>query len=328
MAALRKRIVQHVGSIVAVIVVAVILSAAFFLLVDNFTYTLFDFGVRTAGGIGVFAYMALMLVLLALSYRLLSGLRTTLRRPVPFRAAGAAAICLIAVSFVLALVSLKFSRVDYLKGSGGTTDLKWRPNIIIISADGLNADHMSVYGYNRDTTPFLGKQADNILICENCFVNADVSSGSIVSFLSGKLPTQTKLIRSPNILRGIHSYQHLPGILKARGYRNIDISIRTHADPVDLNMRNAFDWANSRDTREWKMVDLFITYLGELSYYFTEAMRERITDRVFHVFGVKKMEDPLAEVVKGTNLYSKDDVSSLEVPFKVRHSRKTDATIH
>ncbi len=302
----RKRIVQRVGSIVAVIVIAALLSAAFFLLVDNFTYTLFDFGVRTVGGIGVFAYMALMLILFVLSYRLLSRLGTALRRKAPLRAAGAASICLGVVSLVLALASFEFSRIDFVKGFGETTNLGQRPNIIVVSADGLNADHMSVYGYRRNTTPFLAKQAGNMLVCENCLVNADVSSGSIVSFLTGKLPTQTKLIRSPNILSGIHSYQHLPGILKAHGYRNIDISIRTHADPVDLNMRNAFDWVNSRETRENLLVDISITYFGELFQYFTEAMRGRITDRIFHVFGVKKMEDPLAEVVKGKNQYSKD----------------------
>ena len=319
-AVVRKRVVQRVGSIVAVIVMAAVLSATFFLLADNFTYTLFDFGVRMAGGIGVFAYMALMVILFALSYRLLSRLGTSLRRRVPFRTAGIAAICLVVVSIVFALASLEFSRIDFVKGFGGTTNLGQCPNIIIVSADGLNADHMSVYGYHRDTTPFLKKQAGNILVCENCFVNADVSSSSIVSFLTGKLPTQTKLIRSPNILRGIHSYQHLPGILKAHGYRNIDISIRTHADPVDLNMRNAFDWVNSRETKENWLVDISITYFGELFQYFTEAMRGRITDRVFHVFGVKKMEDPLAEVVKGKNRYSKDAERIQELISQLRAS--------
>ncbi len=40
---------------------------------------------------------------------------------------------------------------------GRTTPIRL-PNILMIASDGLNAEHMSAYGYHRDTTPFISER--------------------------------------------------------------------------------------------------------------------------------------------------------------------------
>ena len=45
---------------------------------------------------------------------------------------------------------------------------KW--NVLIITVDCMRPDHMSLYGYQRETTPFLAKFADESLVFENAFV--------------------------------------------------------------------------------------------------------------------------------------------------------------
>ena len=92
------------------------------------------------------------------------------------------------------------------------------PNIILFSVEGLDASHLSVFGYERDTTPFLDEIADDSLIAENNFTNSLKTAGSIVSLLTGKYPTTTRVLFPPDILRADDSYQHLPGILRNAGY--------------------------------------------------------------------------------------------------------------
>ena len=61
------------------------------------------------------------------------------------------------------------------------------PNILILSADGLEASHMSAYGYSRKTTPFIENLLKESVIFENHFTNSSRTTGSVGSLFSGKL---------------------------------------------------------------------------------------------------------------------------------------------
>ncbi len=41
---------------------------------------------------------------------------------------------------------------------------KNRPNIILVTFDALAASNMSVYGYHKETTPFISKWAKNATV--------------------------------------------------------------------------------------------------------------------------------------------------------------------
>lgn len=292
----RKGSVRTACFAAGLVVPAFILVCTVFLLIDNFTYTIFRFGVRSTGGALRFVYGVLILALFVIAYRFLYGFHAKLARSVRSRLPAAVALAIPIVSILVVFFTASPSELAALKRRITPRPLKRRPNIILISVDGLEAERMSLYGYDRDTTPFLRELAEQSLVCENNFPNADASGASIAAILTGKLPTQTKLVYPPDILEGEDSYQHLPGILKQHGYRTVDFSVRHYVDPIDLNMLDAFDWVNSRRISEPAAAVLFGSLLGNRSYYLLRKMRERLTERFLHAFGGRIMTDPLVEV--------------------------------
>ena len=80
------------------------------------------------------------------------------------------------------------------------------PNIILLGSDGLNADNMSAYGYQRPTTPVINELAQSSLIAENNFTNASNSGGSVISIFTGKLPFTTSINQS-------HRFYHNKNLL-------------------------------------------------------------------------------------------------------------------
>jgi arylsulfatase A-like enzyme len=121
--------------------------------------------------------------------------------------------------------------------------------------------------------------------------------------LTGKLPTQTRVIYPPDVLRGNDSFEHLPGILKRLGYYTVDISIRHFADAYDLNMQNGFDVASGRSLgAEGRGVGLTGWATGtenptlNSTAYFLGRIEERLGGRLGHAFGLEKGVNPFDEV--------------------------------
>ncbi|MCU1258278.1 MAG: hypothetical protein JWO80_1163 [Bryobacterales bacterium] len=61
---------------------------------------------------------------------------------------------------------------------------KSRPNVLIYTIDTLRADHASVYGYGRDTTPFLKKLGNSGVVFEDCQAQATWTKASIASLMT------------------------------------------------------------------------------------------------------------------------------------------------
>ncbi len=116
--------------------------------------------------------------------------------------------------------------------------------------------------------------------------------------LTGKLPTTTKVIYNPHTLTGQDAFQHLPGILKRLGYETFQETIREYGDGPDLNMKQAFDIANGRAVRRSRLLKLLglsprggfsRRFDGELLFH--DKLLDRISDRMLHLTGIKKMQD-------------------------------------
>lgn len=287
---------------------AVILASAMFLLIDNFTYTIFRYGIIRTEGIWRLGYVLLLLILIAFSYRFLNDFKTLLMKSTAYRKLILVAVGIVLVSVVIAVVNYRAAGLSSVKSIKDIIAPRNRPNIIILASDGLNAANMSAYGYHRDTTPYISELADSALFCENCFTNAGTSGGSISSMFTGKLPSQTRVIYPPDILKGDDALNHLPGIMQRLGYRCFDVSIRHYADPYDLNMRNSFDLANGRKIKRSYVSERLSSSLGQESLYLLQKMQDRITNRLLHAFCVREMEDVYAEVT-GTK---KDEVVKLK----------------
>ena len=65
-----------------------------------------------------------------------------------------------------------------------------KKQIILISVDTLRADHLSCYGYSRDTSPALSKLVKDAVCCTQAYPNGCWTIPSHVSLLTGTLPSR------------------------------------------------------------------------------------------------------------------------------------------
>lgn len=86
-----------------------------------------------------------------------------------------------------------------LSGEPGT-ERQRRPNVVFYVIDGGGADLMSVYGYERPTTPFLERLADEGVVFERAYSNSTWTQPSTASFMTGLHHSVLGGLR-----RGVHS---------------------------------------------------------------------------------------------------------------------------
>lgn len=96
------------------------------------------------------------------------------------------------------------------------------PNIILIVMDTARADHLSCYGYHRNTSPNINKIAERGILFENAFSAAIWSPPSHASIFTGKYPSYHKTL-GRNIYLSPHNAT-LAGVLGANGYSTIGIT--------------------------------------------------------------------------------------------------------
>lgn len=93
---------------------------------------------------------------------------------------------------------------------------KTRPNILIYTIDTLRADHANLYGYARDTTPFLKKLGASGVVFEDCQAQATWTKSSIASLMTSLYSFTHGIISDADIIpRGAST---LAEQLRAAGY--------------------------------------------------------------------------------------------------------------
>lgn len=98
-----------------------------------------------------------------------------------------------------------------------------RPNILLLVIDTLRADHLSVYGYPRETSPTLDNLAKRGLLFENHFSTSSWSTSAVAGIFTGLYPAQHGCVD----LRGLFLPLELETVaepLKKAGYRTIGVS--------------------------------------------------------------------------------------------------------
>ena len=299
---------------------AVILGFMFLILIDNFTYVVIGTGIVNAGTIMRLAYVVILVAAIFYGGYLLAWAAALLMsQPVHWRwiLFGVAAIWgLLPVIGVFsernladAAVVMPAEPVREPVPIPAADSIRERsapglPNILILSADGVPAERVSVYGYSRETTPFLESLQSDWLIAENAFANAGRTHGSLNSILTGKLPIRTRVIFPPQIFRGSDAVEHLPGLLKTLGYRTAQLGMRHYADARDAGLIGAFDLANYRwekpgsDAPYARVRDKKVELVRSDIVLFREAMSDRLTSRLLHIFGLRLMIDAYGHVTQ------------------------------
>jgi hypothetical protein len=261
------------------------------LLADNFTYTLWGWGIiDTQSGSRVFYWLALVAVYLFLLRSL--GQWSLLAPSGEIRGIHLGVWLILGFSTLLLFINV----ISWEKHSNEKETLTAQkyPNIVIIASDGIEANHMSAYGYHRQTTPNLDALESRSLIFENAFSNAAQTTGAVTALLNGKFPARTKVFYPPHFLTGMDSHQHLPGILKKLGYNTVQIAVSWWADSDELNFINGFDIVNERTINEIRGRIPFEFYGN---YRFLQSLADRPIERFSHLLGLKRMINPYREVM-------------------------------
>lgn len=107
------------------------------------------------------------------------------------------------------------------RGQGGEgarhpTDRSVQPNIILLTVDTLRADHIGLYGYERDTMPAIGEFAKSAVVFDNAVVPRGLTRPSYASMLTGLYPYRHG-VRS-NMVVAHSDLTTLPELLRSAGY--------------------------------------------------------------------------------------------------------------
>ena len=281
---------------------AFIYASIAFLLLDNFTNTMFGIYSGSFKGAGRFCYLAGYIALFSYFYWK-SGTEENNGEDTQKLSSSSLAVL---VCFTIALVCAAGLRdVDKLDDfKGGISSNSELPNILILSSDGINDRNTSAFGYERNTTPFIKALRDKTLVSTNHFSNSAFTGASVISLLTGKLPATTHVIYQPDGLRGVDAYEHLPGILKKLGYINADISIRYYADTLDMNLLDGFDEANGRGRNINHLFQVYEPVFSAFSAQgvFLRQILDRLYGRLLHILGVQDLEDAYELVTRAVDL--------------------------
>ncbi len=294
--------IQRITRFIGAIIPAAILAILALLLLDNFTYTLFKFGISTSAGIIRAIYLFFFILLFAAIYLKVLDLLGLMRRKPPeyrsFNRLSYLALGILVISLGLGIVRLDVNKLTTSGSKPQAGSANARPNILLIGSDGVNAENMSVYGYARNTTPRIMELAQDSLVADNAFTNSGNSPASVVSIFTSKLPTTTRVGFSPDILTGVDAYQHLPGILKSDGYRTVEFGVPLYVDSYALNVQNGFDMVNNHSS-DTNLLGSFMQNLGfDNPAYFINRLSERLSDRIKHIFYIQQMQNPYELVTK------------------------------
>ncbi len=152
--------------------------------------------------------------------------------------------------------------VDVAKAQRAISELAGRPNVIVISIDCLRADHMSLYGYERETSPNIARYSARGLVFENAIPHGTNTGHSF-----------SAMLRSAS-MEGIfdHNIPTLTQVLKASGYHSSFINARRLDEWLPPRrwhryrptMIDNFDVLHLEGDREWtadQLVDSVTKYV-------------------------------------------------------------------
>jgi len=101
-----------------------------------------------------------------------------------------------------------------------------QPNVLLIVLDAVRQDHLSTYGYDRQTDPHLNSLAKNSYVYENAFANSNWTPTSHAALFTGLLPSQSGVYGQNLTIPS--EYRTIPEYLREKGYRTFATAAGAH----------------------------------------------------------------------------------------------------
>ena len=214
------------------------------------------------------------IVAVVVALALLSRSRPSLSRLASGKPQAAVTLAVFLVSFGMLHVSSAHSAAAV-----SHTEASERPNIVLITLDTTRADHLSVYGYPRRTTPHLEAFASAATLYRHAYANGDMTLASHASIFTGLYPTQHGAHFEGDLRAAISAeVPTLAELLSKAGYRNYAaVANSVLLDPMYGFARGFDTYAMPRPLAVVSPRSPYLLRMGvykiTLPWLWTEAMR-------------------------------------------------------
>ena len=115
-----------------------------------------------------------------------------------------------------------------------------KPNIILITFDALSAKNMSLYGYKRNTTPFMSEWAKSATVFTRLEAESSFTAPTTASLMTGKRVWSHQRFQSHGNQPLRSDLENFPRVLKNNGYTNIALIANEIASINELGMTGSF----------------------------------------------------------------------------------------
>ncbi len=147
-------------------------------------------------------------------------------------------------------------------------------NIVLITIDTLRADHLSCYGYERKTSPYIDAVAKEGIIFKNVVAPASWTAPSMVSLFTSTYPVNHGVIHglpfqeAKGLSQEVFSEKliALPAMIKEKGYTTFGIS-SNHTLTAELGFARGFDYFRSVN---WMPADV----INKLVYEWEDTIKK------------------------------------------------------
>lgn len=137
----------------------------------------------------------------------------------------------------------------WLYGCSRVDSSSTQPNIIWIVWDTVRADHMSLYGYGKSTTPYLDRWARKGRIFDNCISIANTTVPAHASMFTGYVPSEHGQNKGESYFDGVLTT--VAELLRQKGYQTYMYSANPHISRR-RNFSQGFDVAEHPWDKKYK----------------------------------------------------------------------------
>ena len=101
----------------------------------------------------------------------------------------------------LAVLALAAFALIFRERWAGPQKLPVPERVVLVTIDTLRADHMGIYGYPRDTTPFLDSLARSGVVFSQAFATSAHTAPSHASLFTALIPAQHRVFENGSVLK-------------------------------------------------------------------------------------------------------------------------------
>jgi arylsulfatase A-like enzyme len=175
----------------------------------------------------------------------------------PLRALAKTFAAILAVLAAGVIYYAASSRLGGARVSAGEVQSRQRPNIVLITMDTVRADHLSAYGYGRDTTPNLARLAEKGVLFENAVSATSWTLPSMAAIYTGLLPHQN----GANAFRPLNpGWKTIESVLGHQGYATAGFNANYYYGESGWGLGSGFGRYN--DDRTTLLYNLSRTLVG------------------------------------------------------------------